>query len=163
MSWTMLKAPPEWDQYRQQVARSQGVVPDAVAWGHGPQSYPCLVATLPTGTRPGEKLRLTSAYVYATDAEELLRAAGSGQQAPRSPDDVALPGQKDFNRWTAAHLMVIAYYLVETRICKKDDYETKLLEALELVDSVKVDDVEKYKRLLGAVGAGLLERPPSDG
>jgi uncharacterized Ntn-hydrolase superfamily protein len=59
--------------------------------------------------------------------------------------------------------MVIAYFLVETRICKKDDYETKLLEALETGRQRQGGRRREVQAAAGRGRPGLLERPPSDG
>lgn len=134
--WTCIADEAGWVAYKLQTAQTLRVSPDKVDWGTPPAVYPCLAAThmppRPAGTDP----KCYSAFVYEADCEALFAAAGRRLVSPDAPPQ---PTQAQFNRWTAAQLIAVVHFLVETGICKKDQFEEKLLESIELVDEYRKD------------------------
>lgn len=154
MSWTLLKTADEWKQYQSKMAKTLRVNPAAVSWGDPPESYPCLVCTLfpprPAGTQP----RAFSAFVYEGDAEELMSSAGRKFIDRDVPAPVT---QGQYNRWMAAQMLTVVHFMVETGICKKDQYEEKLLESIELVDGYTRDKRNELKEKLTASQITVLD------
>lgn len=133
--WTVIGSPDEWAAYTAKTALELRLSPSAVVWGPPPAAYPCLVSSHmpphPAGTNP----RVYSAFVHLADAEALFRAAGRRTVDPDAPPPGAT--QDQFNRWTAAQLLAIVKFLIETGICKKEQFEAAMVESLELVDEVR--------------------------
>lgn len=67
--WTLCRAPADWQKHCEETARSLNIVGSLIKWGEGPQTYPCLLASLQQG--PG---RMVTAFVYETEARMLLAA-----------------------------------------------------------------------------------------
>lgn len=143
--WTTVKTAQDWADYRDRTAKTLQVATDRIDWGSGPIEYPCLVCTLfpprPAGVLP----KAYSAFVYQADAEELMLASGRKFLDRDAP---VPPNQSQFNRWVTAELLAVISFLVETGICKKDQFETKLLESIELVDAYTSETKEKFKQML---------------
>jgi len=157
--WTLLKNAADWATYQTDTARRLSLGGENIAWGSGPQSYPALVCTLLPPRPAGTDAKLYSAYVYLADAEELFKAAG---RKIADPDAPVPPNQKQFNRWVAAQQMTVAYFLVETGICKKEQYEEKLLEMIVKVDEYHSDKREELKKHLTSYETTVLDtlEPP---
>jgi hypothetical protein len=145
MSWTLLKSTEDWTEYQKRTAKTLRVSPTNVDWGSPPESYPCLVSTLFPPRPAGSQPRAYSAFVYESDAEEVMTAAGRKMLDADMP---LPPTQAQYNRWMAAQMLTIVHYMVETGICKKEQYEDKLLESIELVDTYSRDKREEFKSKL---------------
>ncbi len=159
MSWTIIRTPECWAKYQQVTAETLKIKAEQVAWGDGPQQYPALACTLMPPRPPGAPIKLYSAYVYPSDAEELLKAAGVKLVDPDAP---VVPSQPQFNRWVAAQMMTVAYFLVETGICKPEQFEDKLLEMITKVDEYQGEKKEELKAQLRKYEATVLDtlQPP---
>lgn len=155
--WTLLRSPADWETYRQTVAQDNNAVGTPIVWGHGPRDYPCLVITYVPPRQPNELPKMISAYTYYTDIEPLLAAlseAGrltmpAGVAAPAPELQAAdmqqrRPTQDSFNRWVAALLLTHAHYLVNTGICRQEQYEDKLTEFLGLVKTQADQSMEAH-------------------
>jgi hypothetical protein len=172
MMFTLLRGVTDWEAYQTKVSRESGYVGVFIDWGQGPREYPCLVSTYLPPTRPAESPRLVSAYVYESDVEVLLcalRDAGRPVTVPAAPaagrGHPEVPGHKpdqqaQFNRWVSAHLLVQAKISRETGLCKPEQFEEWLLEALELVDEVKAG---KEAAMTNPQDKSILDRLGSDG
>lgn len=143
--WTTLKNADEWTAYQAKSAKELQILPERINWGTAPQDYPCLVCTLFPPRPPGTDPKAYSAFVYPADAEELMTAAGRKFLDRDAP---VPPNQAQFNRWTAAQMLAIVHFMVETGICKKDAFEEKLLEGIELVDDYTRGKKEELKAKL---------------
>lgn len=142
MSWTIVRNREEWAKYRELTAEKLKISADNVAWGDEPEAYPLLACTLMPPRPAGASPKLYTAFVYPADAEELMKAAG---KKFLEPDDPVPPNQKQFNRWVAAQMMAISYFLVETGICKPEQYEDKLLEMICKVDEYQTEKKEELR------------------
>ncbi len=133
--WTVIASPDEWAAYTAKMALELRLAPSTVEWGSPPAAYPCLVSShmppRPAGTNP----RVYSAFVHLADAEALFRAAGRRTVDPDAPPPG--PTQDQFNRWTAAQLLAVVKFLVDTGICKKEQFEAAMVESLEIVDEAR--------------------------
>lgn len=158
---TLLRSPAEWARYTQQMATDNGVPPNQVSWGAGPQQYPCLVAS----TMPSP-MRVISCYVYLDDAQNLARAAGLRmiQEVQLAQPQVAGHTSADFEKHTAAVLMAMVEELVEIGALKKDRFEAALNRHLANVDQYHEADKAKAMKDAGQAGT-ILERlfPNDDG
>lgn len=144
-AWNPLVTSDDWSKHCEQQLRTHSLAADQVNFGKGPNSYPCLVATIYVPPSPGGVAKMVSAYVYVDDAKALLKMAGVGVQdldAPKSPN------QEQFNRWLSAQMLTVVWFLVQTGICKPEQFETKMLEKLDMVDAAKGEQVEKLKNML---------------
>jgi len=137
--WTILKNITDWTQYQGTAARQLHLVGVQIEWGKGPKEFPCLVTTYCPDPAPGKQPTLISAYVYQSDAEALLKAAGV-TTAPPSTERAALPPgvvdakQAQFNRWVSAHLLALVQQLVDRKeVFSRKDYEESLDEGLDAV------------------------------
>lgn len=157
--WTTLKSPADWAEYQVTTAKGLQVLPERVGWGHGPVSFPCLVCTLFPPRPPGTDPRAYSAFVYLSDAEQLFAAEGR-KFVERGT--VLPPTQGQFNRWTAAQMLTVVHFMVETGICKKDQFEEKLLESIELVDEYTNGKKDELKAKLTSSQITVLDtlEPP---
>lgn len=165
--WTLCKVPADWQRHCEETARALNIVGTCIKWGDGPQSYPCLLASLQQG--PG---RMVTAFVYETEARMLMAAlpatqafvAEQAQMASQSPETLQaqqmlqaeVPGgepigsqQQNFNVYVAAHLLTVAWFLVESGLCGKEGqkgFETKLAEFTAQVDQWHTADIEARLR-----------------
>lgn len=126
MPWTLLRSDADWRAYRDKsMSLAAAALPGAVFVGSGPTSYPCLVDSMYVPSIN----RHYAAFVTVSDAAALL--SQEGQQAGVS----AGPSQSAFNRWVASQMLATAWFLVETGICTREQYQDKLTEALDAVDA----------------------------
>lgn len=141
--WTLLRNAVDWDRYCQQMAQQVGSVGTLTQWGSGPKEYPVLVCSY-----QASPLKIVSAYVYETDARMLIQSLNTplNDQVPVATPATnkadTCPGnttQGEFNKWAAAHFIVVAHFLIETGICSRQVFEQKLTEALSLVDEVQAE------------------------
>lgn len=145
--WTTLGNEAAWLRYTQVTA--ERLAPGSsitVAWGSGPKEYPCLVCSTVTTMADGTA-RFISAYVYQTDAKQLL--------AISAPDDRSVQ-QAQFNRWLTAQMLTVVHYLVETGICKEDQFENSLTEFAHKVDDWQRDRVAA-RGTIGRAHTAVLE------
>lgn len=158
MPWTLLKDRNDWNRHCTEVTAAHDMTAAQVAWGSGPVEYPCLAATLVTPPVPGGLSKLVTAYVYKADAATLLNAAGVTAETPA----INNPSQSQFNRWVSAQLLAMLYFMIETRICKQEQFEDKLLEMLENVDAWKREKTDELRDRLGRAAVRSLEgyEPP---
>lgn len=142
--WTLIRTQADWTEYQIKTARELMVTDRQIDWGKGPRAYPCLACTHMPPRPSGSEPRLYTAYVYEREATELVRAAG---KQVHDPDVPRPPSQHQFNRLTAAQLLAVAYFLIETGIATEDKYQAKILEMLDLVDDrAKAASVPAYAR-----------------
>lgn len=120
MAWTLLRNQDDLTEFRRN-AETQSQLP--YTWGPLPSKYPCMVSSVRLSID-----RTISAYVYLDDARGLVDYVDR-QTGPVTPN------QAQFNRWVAAQTLAIVHYMVETGICKKDQFEAKLQSCLEVVDA----------------------------
>ena len=66
---TIIRSVSEWQVYCCGLAQQHGLQANQVAWGSGPQAYPCLVASIRVSD-----LKFSTCYIYAHDAEKLIKA-----------------------------------------------------------------------------------------
>lgn len=154
----LIQGPADWEQHRKEVALSLNITGQLVTWGKGPQSYPCLVASLQTGP-----LRINTAYVYPQDARVLLNAVAAlesseaipleaggdafGQQAVKQAAPAIPPSmQQQFNVHVTAQLLAMTYYIVESGLCTKEAFEQKLAQFTAQVDQWHTEDIEAKLR-----------------
>lgn len=134
--FTLLRHAEDWDQYRKQLAAQAGLSGVLINWGNGPKTYPCLVCSTDKGP-----MRMISAYVYKADAEKLLRFAANSATVVPGPAQVAPASARtlvDYYRHVAAHFLTVAYFMVETGLCKPEQFESKMIEFLAKVDQWSV-------------------------
>jgi hypothetical protein len=157
--WTTLKNAEDWAAYQIKTAKGLQILPERVSWGTGPNDYPCLVCSLFPPRPPGTDPKAYSAFVYQADCEELFAAAGR----KFLDRDAPVPAnQAQFNRWVAAQQLAIVHFMVETGICKKEQFEDKLLESIELVDEYTKGERDKFKDRLTSSQITVLDtlEPP---
>lgn len=132
--WTVIRSAEDWENYQKTVSSGLGTTVNNIAWGNPPESFPCLAATIVPPRIAGTPAKAMSAFVYEADAEELLKAAGRKTVDPDARPPVT---QDQFNRWTAAQLTAIIAFLVDTAICRKEQFEEKMIECVEFVDAYR--------------------------
>lgn len=155
MGWQLVRNSQDWDAYRAKFAVANNMERNAVVWGAGPTSFPCLV----DGFAPSP-IKVITAYVYPDDAAVLMHAAQPQaqamqampirkQDADHAPDD-----WRAFSASTAAHVLSIVEFLTETGICSKEKYEETYNTMLAQVDQWTTED--RNERL-----ARVTQRPES--
>ncbi len=165
MGWQLLKQAQDWDAYRAQFTIANKLERNLVVWGAGPTSYPCMV----DGFAPSPT-KVVTAYIYPQDAAILLNAyqmmqgQGQAQQAmgvlggPQQARQAMPDGSerttefqwRAFSASTAAHILTVVEYLVETGIAKRDDYESRYNAQLAQVDQWSTEDRnERLARVTG--------------
>lgn len=140
--WTLLRNSLDWERYCQNMAQQTGATGTLVNWGQGPKEYPALVCSY-----QASPLKIVSAYVYETDARQLIQSLGTPLNADVPVAEPVVPAaessnnpkQSEFNKWAAAHFLTLAHYMIETGICTRQGFEQKLTEALSLVDEVHAE------------------------
>lgn len=146
MSFSLLIQTEDWIAYKNELARRAGVAVDLVQWGSAPQTYPCLAESIRIAENGS--YRFLTCYVYPEDVRRLLAAAPQRQFGPVSESAPApagyLPGRDpaDAFRFLTAHVLAIAYWLTETRICSQARYEAQFHRMLSLVDQTSAEDRE---------------------
>jgi hypothetical protein len=154
--FSLLMTPDDWQTYQNRLTAQWGLQGVVVVWGAGPREYPCLVASRPTNEQPPKVL---SCFVLQADARELLAAVPQPPTHPevgpsRAPTG---PTQENFNRWATAHVLTIVRFLVDTGICKQDQYEHELLENIDRVTQWHGEDKERLRRGLDRHAVTVLE------
>lgn len=129
--WTLLKDQTEWNLYRESLA-AQHHLTDVVAWGRGPQHYPCLVTTLV------QELKVTSCYLYPAEAAQLVAAAGS-QVAAVAPPPVG-PTLSDFAKSVSAHLLALFDAMESVNITNRNRHAETYARHLAMVDQYQAED-----------------------
>jgi hypothetical protein len=163
--WTLLRTTPDWEAHKKEMAVAMQVPANVVAWGKGPQRFPCLVSSIIPQVIPEvgkHEIKVVSAYVYEDDAEALMTAAG---RTVRDPDAPPVPNQRQFNRWVAAHLLTLSHFVVETGLCApgkgaeagKAAFEDKLTESIECVDAWHSEKKAEVRQKLAGYAATVLE------
>lgn len=153
--FTVIGNAADWEKYKEKLAVDLALIKDRVKWGEPPVSFPCLATTLFPPRPNGQDPVSYSCFVYEADAELLLKRAG---KAPVDPDAPQLPGQRAFNRWIAAQQLTIIDFMVDTGICKRGDFEERLLEAIELVDAYQTEKKAKLRDQLALHKTDVLDR-----
>jgi hypothetical protein len=156
-SFALLQSAVDWDNYRRDHAQRLGAVGQLAQWGKGPQEYPCLIASVMLPNN-----HIMCCYVFERDARELLQACGPGTPAAIAAvnpdaDDRVPKGlrQSDYNASFTAHLLTMMDFLIETGICRKDQYEDKYHAMLSDVDRMMAEDKQAaFDRLSGRVPSG---------
>ena len=150
MPLTTLRNVAEWDQYRHEMAARYGLEAAVVRFGAGPQAYPCCVASVRKDVET-----VASAYFYVADAIRLLQEAGAPLPKPEPPPAPATAldpeSIKENARMVSANLLAIVHFLVETGICRTEQYEEVLNAKLAEVD-------QNERAALDAIRPG----PPAD-
>ncbi len=147
--WHLCKTLADWDAYRQAYATSVGLASEVIAWGKGPQIYPCLVCSyLVTATS-----HVIGCYVYPDDVKALVGAMNLPAASPVQPQaepDVPPPSPPDpvtkqeFEKSVSAHLLTIVKFLEDIGIIKDQSvYEACYNRFLADVDQVHADDLQR--------------------
>ena len=140
-AFSLLNSADDWEKYKTMYAQAAGYHAAQVAWGGGPDRYPCLVASYKerTGALLAAK-KVLSCYVYVSDAEKLMESAGTSPSPAEPPIDLSevdeprSPTQHEYNHGMAAHMGAILQLLIDTGIITPEQYEKRYLAALSQVD-----------------------------
>ncbi len=161
MPWTILKTEADWNAYKTEAATKLGVFTERITWGNGPQTYPALVTSHMPPYLSGTDPKVYSCYVYPDDCKQLLSIVPTATPV-KDPDAPVLPNQQQFNRWSAAFNLVCARVFVETGLCKTEQFESWLLEAVEKVDKFHGEKKAELRDQLTKYEATVLDtlEPP---
>lgn len=151
MAWTLIKSNEEYQDYCGKIAASYGYDPDH-SWAVVPKELPCLADIVRLhGT-------IKFAYVYLSDAKELLVAAGFkflSDEAASEPAASAAPTQGDFNNHVAAQLVTLLNIMIEKDLVTEEAYERKLTANLAMVERYAVSDRAKIIKAVPGAGTVL--------
>jgi len=86
----ILRDASQWDAFKNQYARDNEL-PGGIAWGNGPQAFPCSVAAVYLQ----ETHRVLTYYVYVDDARDLLAVSLAGDDEPLPAASSELQTQLD--------------------------------------------------------------------
>jgi hypothetical protein len=165
--WTILRSIKCWEKYQQETAQSMGVQGMPIAWGNGPKEYPALVCTYMPPPQQGQPPKLVSAYVYLSDAEALMLAAGVKVAKPVPVQPIGpttqvltsdIPHQGDFNRWVTAYLLALTREMRDVGALKADRFEQSLAQSLQLVDEVATEKKDAILSKLEKQDRDILDR-----
>lgn len=136
--WTRLDTASDWATYKVTTADRLQVGPN-VAWGGGPASYPCLVAsTVSRDTQMPGRIKVLTCFVLEADARALLGmqdAVAVGGPPVKREDDGE---ETEFRRYVAANILTIVHELRSMHITKPDRYESIFNRFLAEVDQASV-------------------------
>jgi hypothetical protein len=134
MAWTMLESGADWEEHQKRITLGAGLGTGApIAWGKGPQTYPCLVCTCVVA---GTQSKILSAYVYPDDAMMLCEETG---MLKKEVVNATTEQQDGFNHWVTAYLLALTRELREVGALKAEPFERSLMESLSLVDEVTAE------------------------
>ena len=119
MSWTVIATISEWKSFLISAVNAYG---DHVRGTKGPDEYPAL-AQVKKDSITG---RVTFNYVYVDQAQELIDAVSPKPR--RVVSSTASASQDEFNSHMFAMGMALSYFVIETGIAKKKQFEEKLQE-----------------------------------
>lgn len=128
----------EWLEYTQRFSQENSLALSQVQWGHGPEQYPCLVASVPQGVG-----KIVSCYIYPEQAEVLLTAARKLEGIKEGPK------VEEAECMSRASLAKMVRQMVLGEVGKSMREVTANLRAIveELV-AVKITTPERYEKLL---------------
>lgn len=172
MAWQVLQSAKDWDDFRMRIAEERNVQRNLVHWGAGPQKFPCMVdGYMPTMNK------VVCCYVYPEDIAGLIhsmenlglpvptqkqvavqraytKAAQPLTEADPQQAATEVPGHtwKDFANSITAHLLTQTHFLVETGICKAEEYEQRYQSSLASVDQWTAEQREiALSKIAGAI------------
>lgn len=146
--WTRIDNAGEWDSYKVKIAASANH--GLIDWSSGPDDYPCLASSM--AMPANGKTVMVTAFVYRADAQMLL-----GKIEP-TQGEVVTKQQDDFNQYTTAFMLTLAYYMRETGICKPEDFEVRLAEAVDLVSLAKGQRRKEILEKMETQDRAIMER-----
>ena len=151
MTWTVLRSVECWKKYQQEVARVFNCPADAIAWGSGPATYPCLVDTIRSWPLGSTMPRFMTAYVYEADFA-MLREAKTEKPTQavqdKTGDDSPLPRtHDDFRRYLVAYLLTTLETLCEIRATTEERLERDLARMLRIVDEYMTEKKQALEDL----------------
>lgn len=158
----LLRNPADWMGLQQQACAAHGLTPNEVVWSGLPPEFPCL-AGVKILTGPGQRPEAHVCCFLPQGARYLLAALegtqsplqGPHRQSAPSAAPAVSPTLAETLRGVSANLLTVAHFLVETGICKKEQYLEKYTAFLAQVDQWHAEAVENS---LNAVAKTILEQ-----
>lgn len=127
MDWTVISSMTDWKAFMSTVARKYGMTVKDVELGvSGPSEYPALVQVRLDLGKPRFN------YVYVDHAQKLLDALPANRPTAKVSSGKANPSLDKFNEHVFAMGMALSYFVIETGIAKKKQFEEKLQEFKDL-------------------------------
>jgi hypothetical protein len=147
---------------QQQVCAVHGLTPNEVTWSGLPPEFPCLVGVkilAGPGQRPEAHvccfLPQGARYLLAALDDKSTTLQGPHRQPASTPTPTVSPSLAETLRSVSANLLTVAHFLVETGICKQEQYLEKYTAFLAQVDQWHAETVEDR---LNAVAKTILEQ-----
>ena len=131
----LLLNPAEWMDYRSRHSRLLSVPDTNEQWGLGPNTYPCLAATVKAGFN-----KLATCFMFPQDAVTLLASAVNADPTPlpavakQKAEAVEAASLKTFAAAVNAHLLAIIQVMVDTSLVSEKQYEALYNQKLSFVD-----------------------------